>query len=573
MCGFLIAYSKNNFKTNQNIKKKFRLNLSFLNDRGPDETSVLEFKNFLIGFNRLNINNIKNGSQPFVSKSKRYIICFNGEIVNYKKLIKFLLKKKIKLYKESEAEVILALYLLYKNKCLNYLKGMFSFVIIDKLNETIFSATDRFGIKPLYYGHIDNNKCFYLTSNFSALVETGLIKKKPNYQAIKSFLSFGQLYDSSTLISNVKDLKNGNFLEYSKKGIFIKKYWLPKFKKNEEINTKILLEKTINKLQDSIKDWKTSEEKLSLCLSDGVDSQILLSLLTENDKNLETFTIGLKPNQVLSPSNKNNNFIDFNLIEALKLFRQFSKKNYILLSNSSDLTLFQLYNSIRNKGYKVTFTGDGADEIFGGYPKYQKILSLSQDSKNLDFVKNYFNIYKNTNYQLNLIEKKDTSDYKIEFDKKITKKIKNLSLKNKCLFLDQLFWIPTVQKRHDFIGMNFGLEVRPFFLDHDLVNLINSLPTEMKFDLTKRKVMAHKVLSKISNFKARKKKYPTPSFVHQIIKNKRELHIFLEDYRYGILNEYFEFENIKKLIKSNINKLENIKVIFWRLFLIKELLK
>ena len=144
---------------------------------------------------------------------------------------------------------------------------------------------------------------------------------------------------------------------------------------------------------------------------------------------------------------------------------------------------------------------------------------------------------------------------------------------NKCLFLDQLFWVPTVQKRHDFIGMNFGLEVRPFFLDHDLVNLINSLPTEMKFNLTKRKVIAHKVLSKISNFKAKKIKYHTPSFTDQIMTNKRELAIFLEDYRYGILNEYFEFENLKKLIKSNINKLENIKIIFWRLFLIKELLK
>tara|TARA_B100000902_G_scaffold342569_1_gene346734 strand:- start:1434 stop:2786 length:1353 start_codon:yes stop_codon:yes gene_type:complete len=450
---------------------------------------------------------------------------------------------------------------------------MFSFVIIDKINETIFSATDRFGIKPLYYGHIDNDKCFYLTSNFSSLVETGLIKKKPNYQAIKSFISFGQIYDTSTLISNVKDLKNGNILEYSKKGIFIKKYWLPIFKKNKELNAKILLEKTINKLQTSIKDWKTSEEKLSLCLSDGVDSQILLSLLTENDKNLETFTIGLRPNQVLRHSNENNNFIDFDLAKSLKLFREFAKKNYILLSNSSDLTLFQLYNSISNKGYKVTFTGDGADEIFGGYPKYQKILSLSQNKKNLDFVKNYFNIYKNTNYQLNQIQKRDSSNYLIEFDKKINKKINNLSLKNKSLFLDQLFWVPTVQKRHDFIGMNFGLEVRPFFLDHELVNLINSLPTEMKFSLSKRKVMAHKVLSKISNFKAKKIKYPTPSFTDQITTNKKELSIFLEDYRYGILNDYFKFENLKKLIKSNIDNLEKINVIFWRLFLIKELLK
>ena len=180
-------------------------------------------------------------------------------------------------------------------------------------------------------------------------------------------------------------------------------------------------------------------------------------------KNLETFTIGLRPNQVLSHSNKNNNFIDFNLTNHLN-YLEILKKNYILLSNSSDLTLFQLYNFISNKGYKVTFTGDGADEIFGGYPKYQKILSLSRNRKNLGFVKNYFNIYKNTNHQLNFIEKQNTNNYKIGFDKKINKKINNLSLINKCLFLDQLFWVPTVQKRHDFIGMNFGLEVRPFFL-------------------------------------------------------------------------------------------------------------
>ena len=76
MCGFLIVYSKNNFKTNQDIKKKFSLNLSFLKDRGPDKTSVLELKNFLIGFTRININNIQEGSQPFVCKSKRYLICF-----------------------------------------------------------------------------------------------------------------------------------------------------------------------------------------------------------------------------------------------------------------------------------------------------------------------------------------------------------------------------------------------------------------------------------------------------------------------------------------------------------------
>ena len=261
MCGFIVVYSKNNFKTNPEIKNKFRSNLSLLQDRGPDETSILVFNNFLIGFNRLNINNIDNGSQPFISRSKRYLICFNGEIVNYKDLIDYLLKKKIKLSQKSEAEVILELYFLYKEKCLNYLKGMFSFVIIDKFTETIFAATDRFGIKPLYYGYTDNKKCFYLTSNFSPLVKTKLIPKIANNNVIRDFICFGQIYDSSTLIKNVCDLKNGNFIEFTKNKLLIKKYWIPQFLKNKEKNHKILFEEIVNKLKSTIKYWRTSEEK------------------------------------------------------------------------------------------------------------------------------------------------------------------------------------------------------------------------------------------------------------------------------------------------------------------------
>ena len=189
MCGFLIVYSKNNFRENPEIKDKFRSNLNIIQDRGPDEQTILEFNNFLIGFNRLSINNINNGSQPIFSKCQRYLICFNGEIVNYKDLIKHLLEKNIKLTKKSEVEVILELYLLYREKCLSFLKGMFSFVIIDKFTENIFAASDRFGIKPLYYGYINNKKCFYLASNFSSLVKTKIISKLfPSYNASNSMV-------------------------------------------------------------------------------------------------------------------------------------------------------------------------------------------------------------------------------------------------------------------------------------------------------------------------------------------------------------------------------------------------
>ena len=357
MCGFLVIHSKNNFKDNAEIKNKFKYNLSILQDRGPDESSIVEFDNFLIGFNRLSINNIKNGSQPFFSKCKRYLICFNGEIVNYKELIEFLLQKNIKMTNKNEVEVILELYLHYGEECLSFLKGMFAFVIIDKISGKIFAASDRFGIKPIYYGYTNNKKCFYITSNFSSLVTTNIIAKKLDHVALEQFISFGQIYDSKTLISNVHDLKNASLIKLENNNLTVKKYWFPSFKKKKIKNNNDLISEVVDKLKSTVNYWKTSEEKLSLCLSDGVDSNILLQLLTSKLKNLETFSIGLNPKEVPFEKNKYNNFINFSLKKTLKLFKSFAKKNFILLSSPSDLTLFQLYDFIGKKGlYYVQYT-------------------------------------------------------------------------------------------------------------------------------------------------------------------------------------------------------------------------
>ena len=155
----------------------------------------------------------------------------------------------------------------------------------------------------------------------------------------------------------------------------------------------------------------------------------------------------------------------------------------------------------------------------------------------------------------------------------IIKEMKKLEIQDQCLFMDQIFWVPSVQKRHDTIGMNFGLEVRPPFLDHELVSLINSLPAEFKFNLRKRKMLVYQALNKLSKFKPSNKKYGTPSYVEQIISNKKEMSQFFESFRYGILNDYFNFNVFKKKLEINKKNLTNITIIFWRLYMINELVK
>ena len=148
MCGILLFHSR---KINKSLEETFKKSLRFMKNRGPDESLILKNKNYLIGFNRLSINNISNGSQPFESKCGRYVSVFNGEIFNYKNLEDKLNKRGIKTKNASEIEIILNYYKIHGENCIKYFKGFFAIVIFDKYKKKIFSAVDRLGIKQIYY--------------------------------------------------------------------------------------------------------------------------------------------------------------------------------------------------------------------------------------------------------------------------------------------------------------------------------------------------------------------------------------------------------------------------------------
>jgi len=174
MCGILIYKAPG---ITSEVKKKFNNALNDLKSRGPDETRIIQNQNTLIGFTRLSINNIKNASQPFKSLCNRYLIVFNGEIVNYRELHYKIKQSGTKMKYGHEAEIIISLYKLYGNQCVNYLKGFFAFVIIDLKKDNIFAAVDRFSIKPLYYVNDIQKKLNIFTSDYSVLIKNNLIKR------------------------------------------------------------------------------------------------------------------------------------------------------------------------------------------------------------------------------------------------------------------------------------------------------------------------------------------------------------------------------------------------------------
>jgi len=566
MCGILIYKAPG---ITSEIKKKFKNALNDLKFRGPDETRIIQNQNTLIGFTRLSINNIKNASQPFKSLCNRYLIVFNGEIVNYRELHYKIKQSGTKMKYGHEAEIIISLYKLYGNQCVNYLKGFFAFVIIDLKKDNIFAAVDRFSIKPLYYVNDIQKKLNIFTSDYSVLIKNNLIKDDLNIPKIIDYLSLAREFNDSTIYNKIKKIPASTYLNMRHSKIIYKKYWSP-FKNKIHFKNKLFFNEINKKISNVLDLWKISETPISLCASFGVDSQILNHFFHENNIDVKLFHI---------PEGKYN---FFNLHEAKKIslstnkiieqLNKFTKNSYnpYPLAHSSSTSLFQLYNSIKKDKFKVTFNGEGSDELFGGYGRFSKQLQLLKNKKN-KFSDMILSLYKN---EIEIIKSVFNKNYAHDLNHQLEKRIDSIVLRskkieNKILEFDQITFIPAMIQRHDSIGMFNSLEVRPPFLDHDLVEVVNSLPVNLKYKVNESKIILKKILLKKFSYKAPKTKLGTPSIFDKILKNKKEISNFKESIFYGKLSLHLD---PNKIIKQ-ISKIEKKNHYFlWRIYILSKML-
>ena len=563
MCGIIVIKSE---KIDQNIYGKFKKTLKFLKKRGPDETKIFKNKKLLVGFTRLSINDLKSASQPYISSCKNFLIVFNGEIVNYKSLVKLLKRKKINLKYGHEAEVILNLFKLYNKDCLNFLRGFFSFVIINLKTNNIFASVDRFSIKPLYYTKINNSKTTILTSDLTTLIIGKFFKEQINFDKVIEFMTLAREFDNKTFYKGIYKVNSSSYINIGKK-IISKKYWHPfNFKTKEQWNNKNFIKKLDENFNEIVKLWKISELKTSLCLSTGYDSNLLNFYLKRNKIKFHKFHV-VEDKGILKESNLVKEKINLlTLNKELSKFLNYSK-NPFPLAHSSCTSLFQLYKTISKKNFKFTINGEGADEVFGGYLRYKTQLKYLK--KNSDFPKSVTQLYKKDIENLNLVLKK-----KVNLKSIIQNKIKKINLKsksneNKILEFDQLTWIPTLVQRHDAIGMFYGLEVRPPFLDHKLVEQLNLFSGPDKFTIENNKIILKKLLKEQFSYVDHKTKIPTPTHFKEIIIKIIKLSRFKRDILNSRITEIFSKNKLNKILS---NPRTDIKFM-WRIFIISKMLK
>ena len=447
MCGISGIYNPHNKEINsQKITEKI---LTIQKKRGPDGQGIWrsDCKKITLGHNRLSIIDLSNNAnQPFVSKDGKSVITFNGEIYNFNELRSELIKKNIFFKSKSDTEVILEAYKYWGLGCLNKFRGMFSFAIWDNEDKKIVLARDPFGIKPLYYCMF--NEVLYFASEIKSLLSIENLSFNQSNLGIVSYYLWGNIQDPFTLYKEIKSLDKGSCLiiKDENKKIFNYASIEEEILNAEEKNFKNIYDKEeyLKEITKETVDYHhVSDVPRTLLLSSGIDSNILLSSMSEsNKKNCSALTLDFnfegKMNETVlaTESAKINNINHSSEIvsedEYVKLIDVFFKN---MDSPTDDgLNNFLISNIAKKQNSKIIISGIGGDELFFGYPSFKYIPKLNSFLKTFPDIKIINSFFENYLYRF-LKTKKLNMKYSEIF--KYGRNLNSAFLLKRSLFLPQ----------------------------------------------------------------------------------------------------------------------------------------
>ncbi len=376
MCGIAGFISqKNNLKTH---KTRLEQMIGSLYHRGPDECGFLFDKRCAMGMSRLSIIDLNSGSQPIHNEDKSLWIVFNGEIFNYPELGETLKNKGHRFYTSSDTEVILHCYEEYGLDFVQHLNGQFAIAIWDRKKQQLILARDRVGIRPLFYAQINDKLIF--ASEMKAIFAEGTVQPHITETGLADIFTFWVNIPPQTVFKDINELPPGHLMICNGKQMHIKKYWAYSFPQNGNFTDKS--EKELQQeLQDLLYDAVTirlrADVPVASYLSGGIDSSIISTLVKNYHNNdLITFSVTFKDKhfdersfqeQMAKKIGTRHHSIE---VDDKKIANDFSDVIWFSekpLMRTAPSPLFALSSLVRQNNIKVVLTGEGADEMFGGY--------------------------------------------------------------------------------------------------------------------------------------------------------------------------------------------------------------
>ncbi|TRX20790.1 asparagine synthase (glutamine-hydrolyzing) [Flavobacterium franklandianum] len=586
MCGINgILHLQTQKKIDEHLLKKMR---DSLEHRGPDDKGLFIEKNIGLGHRRLSILDVSAaGHQPFFSDDGRYVMVYNGEIYNFKDFYPELKNNGFDPKTSSDTEVLIQLFQLHGLKMLNRLNGMFAFVIWDKKERKLIAVRDRMGVKPLYYSFY--NETFYFASEQKALFTAG-VPLKIAKDGMEEYIFNRFVAGENTLYENIKKILPGHILTIHESGKTTnEKWWDLKAEIQNQPKIQNPVEWFRETFDDSIKLRMVSDVPVGVLLSGGLDSSsILASLNHQNFKDIQTFNIGFKEkehNESHLAKMMSDKFgygfhtmqlEDNALFEKLVSSTYFQDEPIMHLSEPHILALSQM----AKPSVKVLLSGEGADELMGGYvrykalkypsllstiatighmdyfttrPRYEKLARYSQINKPDDLVLyNSCNIYPNDIAMTFGI----TNPPKNEYRNQILADAKSLypnNLRRQALFFDQHTYLCSLLDRNDRCTMGASIECREPFLDQRLIAGLGSLEdkwlfTGKKWKFILKSAMASRLPEEILNFKKVGLSVPWGDYLIKSPGFIEELESFSKSDLFKM--PYFENIDVKKLVQN-----------------------
>nr|ALK44299.1 Asparagine synthetase [Colwellia sp. C1] len=515
MCGILAMFGDINNNIND---KDFQAALALQSHRGPNDSGFETFHGNRLGHTRLSIMDLSDsGHQPMYSDCQKVALIFNGEIYNFKELRSILEQEGIAFNSQSDTEVLLKSYLHYGIGCLEHFIGMFAFVIVDKRPEhdCTYVVRDRLGIKPLFYYQSDQSYIF--SSEVKSILALAARKFALNKRSVSSYFSYRYSILDETFFEGIKNLTPGSYLHITKQNTTQHKYWqLADFvDQSEDKGEAYYLKRVDELLHSSIKYRMISDVPFGAYLSGGVDSSLITAIMSKYTKQpIKTYTIGFSEEGynefeyadcVAKLYNTDHKAINIDATEYFSTLNKLVAFKDAPLSVPNEVPLYLMSKELK-KDITVVLSGEGADEIFGGYGRifrstddftnqdalkeqeetsvlFEKKYGNQQFTSDLEhFIFNYS--YTKPALKNNILAKNvDWQVIESELNQRFEQSFNEVSgsdYQTKMMYTFETVHLQGLLSRVDTTTMATSVEARVPFVDHRLVEFAFSIPNKYK---------------------------------------------------------------------------------------------
>ncbi len=573
--------------------------------RGPDSGGTFIDKSVTFGFRRLKIIDLsEEASQPMYNEDKTCVMIFNGEIYNYQELRSELQDKGHTFLSNTDSEVIIHGYEEYGPDIVHKLRGMFAFSIWDTKKEEMFLARDNFGIKPLYYTQNTKDNSFIFGSEIKSFLKHPAFIKELNKNALRPYLTFQYPVLDETFFKGVYKLKPAHYMIYRKGKIEIRPYWDPMYDEKEN-SLEHYVDKIKETVAESVKYHRISDVNVGSFLSGGVDSSYITSLLMPN----KTFSVGFSDyEKIFNETNLAKDLSDIlgienhrKFITAEEAFEAISTIQYHMDEPQSNPSVVPLYflAQLAREHVTVVLSGEGADELFGGYAWYETTPSMGKYKKIPNFIRRPVslvckNLPKNriTNFlvkggqrveewfigQAKVFEEDHAlkvlkDEYKNgpsvgSITKKVYDKVKDQNDVSKMQYLDMNLWMPgDILLKADKMSSAHSIELRVPFLDKEVMALASQIPVKYRVN-DKNSKYALRIAAKdtlpIEWANRTKIGFPVP--IRHWLKEEKYYNMVKEMFKSDISKEFFNIEEIVKLAEEHYTGKENHARQIWTIY-------